>query len=113
MPFILVKTTEKISKEQEISIKSKLGKAAGIIGKPESYLMVGIEDDVKLYFRGSNVEPIAFVQVNLYGSVNEKNSNEMTACITKIINEELGISPNQIYVMYNTTNFWGLGGSNF
>ena len=54
MPFINVKTNCKIEKECAENIKSKLGIAiTAIPGKSEGWLMVGLEDDYKLYFRGT------------------------------------------------------------
>ena len=52
MPFIGNKVTAKISEEKEKIIKEKLGKAIELLGKSEEYLMVGFEDNYKLYFAG-------------------------------------------------------------
>ena len=61
MPFINSKISVKITREQEETIKSKLGKAISIIpGKSENWLMIGFEDDYKLYFKGEKFEKIAF-----------------------------------------------------
>ena len=59
MPFINSKVTVKMSDEKKDAIKAKLGQAAAIIGKPESYLMVGFEDEYCLYFADS---PILYVE---------------------------------------------------
>ena len=56
MPFINIKTNENVTEEKAKAIKSKLGLAiTAIPGKSEGWLMVGIEDDYKLFFRGSEV----------------------------------------------------------
>ena len=53
MPFIDVKTTAYVSDEKCDTIKSELGKAIALIpGKSESWLMVGIEPETKIWFRG-------------------------------------------------------------
>ena len=57
MPFINSKITLKLSDEKKESIKAKLGEAAMLIGKPESYLMVGFEDEYCLYFDGGHALP--------------------------------------------------------
>ena len=41
MPFIDSKITVKVSDEKKEVLKAKIGKAVSIIGKPESFLMVG------------------------------------------------------------------------
>ena len=68
MPFINSKITVKVSDEKKEAIKTRLGQAAAIIGKPESYLMVGFEDEYCLYFAGEKLEKGAFVSVDLFGS---------------------------------------------
>ena len=44
MPFINTNTNIEISKEQEITLKEKLGKAIEILGKSEGWLMLSFED---------------------------------------------------------------------
>ena len=85
MPFIDSKVSVKASEEQKRELKERLGQAISIIpGKSESWLMVNIEDDQKMYFRGDDSEPVAFVSVNIYGSANPSAFSKMTAELTKI-----------------------------
>ncbi len=114
MPFIDSKVSVKVSKEQEQEIKSRLGRAISIIpGKSESWLMVGIEDEYSLYFRGDDSEPMAFVEVRIFGGPNRDAFEKMTAEITKIYGEVLGIAPDHMYIKYSATTDWGWNGSNF
>jgi len=113
MPFINVKTNTSISKESEIKIKSQLGDAIKIIGKSESWLMINLEDEQKMYFKGDNSAKIAFVQVDLYGSASRSAYNSMTEVVTEILNKELQIQPDKIYVKYSEIENWGFNGSNF
>ena len=63
MPFIGSKVTVKISPEKEKTIKERLGKAIELIpGKSETFLMVGFEDEYKLYFAGEKLEKGAFIE---------------------------------------------------
>ena len=112
MPFINTKTNIAISKEKEETIKTKFGKAISIIGKSESWLMVNFEDNSKIYFKGDNSSPIAFVEVSLYGKSSSSSYNTLTREITMILNEELSISPDKIYVKYSEIENWGWNGSN-
>ena len=61
MPFINAKFSTPVSAEQEKTIKAALGEAITLLGKPERYLMVEIEDNRRLYFGGDNSAPIAFL----------------------------------------------------
>ncbi len=113
MPFIDSKITLQVSAEQKESIKSRLGKAVSIIGKPESFLMVGIEDNYDLYMAGEKLEKGAYVSVSLFGNASSSAYKKMTGEICKIYEEELGIPGQSVYVTYHGVNDWGWNGSNF
>lgn len=113
MPYINTKTNITISKEKEILIKQKLGKAIELIpGKSENWLMVSFEDHVSLYFKGASDKAIAFVDVKISGSASAEAFDKLTEAITSILNEELSIDPDQIYVKYEEVNHWGWNGRN-
>ena len=44
MPMINSKVTVSLPQEKRDILKAELGKAVAILGKPESYLMLGFED---------------------------------------------------------------------
>lgn len=112
MPYICTKSNTTISLKQERNIKDRLGKAVAILGKPESYLMVNMEENCRLYF-GGNREPAAFVEVRLFGRSSAAAYEKMTAEVTKIVAEELGVAEDRIYVQYEEVPTWGFAGSNF
>lgn len=114
MPYISTKTNIAISKEKEVIIKEKLGKAIGIIpGKSETWLMLSFEENSSLYFQGKNDTPIAFVEVKLFGKADNDSYNKLTSEITSILKEELAIEPGKIYVKYEEVSHWGYNGHNF
>ncbi len=114
MPFIETKTNVTVTKEAETKIKEALGKAISIIpGKSESWLMVAIEGDVPMYFRGDDSAPIAFVDVKTFGSASSDVYNRMTAELTKVYGDILGVSADHMYIRYYGSSDWGWNGSNF
>ncbi len=114
MPFINTKTNVEITQDKEIQLKQRLGKAIELLpGKSENWLMVSFEDQCSLYFKGRSDSSIAFVEVKLFGSASLESYQNLTAEITKILNEELNISPNQIFIRYDETTYWGWNGNNF
>ena len=114
MPFINYKISTSLTEAQETEIKTRLGQAIQTIpGKSESWLMVGFEPDYKLYFRGSNAEPMAMVEVSVYGSENPAAFSKLTGQICDIFNDVLGISPDHVYVKYQAVSNWGWNGDNF
>lgn len=114
MPFINTKTNVKLSKEQEVMLKSELGQAISIIpGKSETWLMVGFQDEYKLYFQGDDSQPTAFVEVSILGTENKQAFAALTDEICKIYKNILGISPDHVYVKYHAVSNWGWNGGNF
>ncbi len=114
MPFIDSKVSVKTTPEQRKELKERLGQAIAIIpGKSESWLMVNIEDDQNMYFRGENDQPTAFIAVNVYGDPDPSAFEKMTAELTKIYGDVLGVSPDHMYVRYSATHDWGWNGINF
>lgn len=113
MPFINVKTNTPVSKDKETALKAALGEAISIIpGKSESWLMVEIEPERKLYFKGTD-EPAAMVAVSVFGSADSASFSKLTDRICTILNSELGIDTARTYVKYEATRDWGWNGSNF
>ena len=113
MPFIGNKVTVKISKEKEKAIKEKLGKSIELLGNSEQYLMVGFEDNYKLYFAGEKLEKGAFIEVKLFGKASSEAYEKLTVEICKIYEEELNIPKDKIYVKYEEVSNWGWNGFNF
>lgn len=113
MPFIDTKLTMQVSQEKRDILKEKLGKAISILNKPESYLMLGFEDQYDLYFGGKKMELGAYVSVSLFGESTSSSYEKMTAEICKILKDQLGIPENAVYVTYHGIQDWGWNGRNF
>ena len=113
MPFIDVKTNVSVSEEQKISIKSAMGRAiTAIPGKSEGWLMVGIQPEYDLWFKGEDA-PAAMVEVSIFGSASSNALVTLTSHITGIRTDNIGIPSDRVYVKYTSTNQWGWNGSNF
>ena len=113
MPFINVKTNAVVSAAQSEQIKSQLGTAiTAIPGKSEGWLMVGIEPEYNLWFKGEDA-PAAMVEVSIFGSASSNALTTLTSHITGILTDNIGIPSDRVYVKYTSTNEWGWNGSNF
>ena len=113
MPFINVKTNVAVPDEIAIDIKSALGLAiTAIPGKSEGWLMVGIEPEYDLWFKGEDA-PAAMVEVSIFGSASSNALVTLTSHITGILTDNIGIPSDRVYVKYTSTNDWGWNGSNF
>ncbi len=114
MPYINLKTTKKVDNEKCEKIKTAFGKAIETFpGKTEAWLMVGIDDGCKLWFRGDASADSAIVDVELLGSASKDICEKMTSVLCDIINRELNILPDRIYIKYKEYDKWGWNGGNF
>ena len=113
MPFIDTKLNVRLSKEKEAAIKARLGEAISVFsGKSEYWLMMNFSDENRMWFRGYNNFPIAYVQIQLFGSADEEACAKMTKIVCQIFKEELGISPEHTYVKYEFADVWGWNNEN-
>lgn len=114
MPYIHTTTTTSLTNEKKDALAKRYGKAISIIpGKTEAHLMLGFQDETPMYFAGDNNEPMAFVEVKILGTSTKEHFSNLTAEICKIMEEELGISGDCVYVEYVEATHWGWNGSNF
>mgnify|MGYP002110845487 FL=1 len=112
--MISTKTNVTISPEQELTLKSRLGEAISILsGKSERWLMLSFEDKCQLYFQGNNSNPIAYVEVKVFGRIDYSQSNKLTAKICEIFGDVLDIAASNVYIKYEEVEMWGWNGGNF
>lgn len=114
MPFINAKISKAVSAQEKEAVKAEFGKAVSIIpGKSEEWLMVGIEDNYDLYFKGNQDAPTAYVEVKLYGKASPDVFDKMTAELCRIMEAELQIPQNRVFTVYHEMDNWGWNGKNF
>ena len=113
MPLIDTKVTVKMTAPQKEEIKTELGKLITTLNKPETYLMVGIEDSYDLWFGGKKLDKGAYVAVSLLGDAPKECYEKMTAEVCKLMADQLDIPGNAVYVTYHPVKDWGWNGQNF
>lgn len=107
MPFIDARFSTPVDKAKEEVIKSRLGKTMSLIGKSEAYLMVQIQGDCNLYFKGNKDDNSAFFEVKLLGKASKENYESVTKALCEIATEELAIPGDRIYVKFEEVEYWG------
>ena len=113
MPFIDARFSTPVDKIKEEAIKSRLGQAISLIGKSEAYLMVQIQDNCKLYFKGNKDEDCAYFEVKLLGKSTKANYETLTKALCEIASEELSIPTNRVYVKFEEVEYWGFASCMF
>lgn len=111
MPFINLKTNQSIENAEEI--KTELGKAiTAIPGKSEAWLMVELEGNKNMYFKGSG-EACAMFDISIFGTANDSAYDDLTSHLCQISEKYLGVPADRTYVKYTEIEHWGYNGFNF
>ena len=114
MPFIDLKTTVSIDKENEKALIREFGEKIALLpGKTEDWLMLNFTDKCRMAFRGTTEPDIAYVEVKLLGSSTDTAYENLTAAITETVNRVLSVPKDRIYVKYEEISTWGYNGANF
>lgn len=114
MPYIRTTVSKELTAQNKENLKTKLGQAIALIpGKSEAWLMLAFEDNMSMYFKGDSSEDYAYLEVSLFGSTSDAAYDRLTAALSEIVNEELGIDRANIYIKYEEAEHWGWNGSNF
>ena len=111
MPFIKAKVSCPVAREQEIDLKKRFGKAIELVpGKSEEYLLLEFEDNCRLWLRGEQDEPIAYVEAAIFGNEGHYGYEAFTAEVTKAFSDVLETKPDRVYIKYEDITAWGVGG---
>jgi len=94
-------------------MKSLSTRLAELLGKPESYIMVALEDGTSMLFAGSD-EPLAYLELKSLG-LPEEHSAELSKGLCDLINRELEIPVERIYIEFSSPprHLWGWNGATF
>lgn len=114
MPFINLKTTEKITDSIKEELTALLGKAITIIpGKSERWLMLNFEGERQMAFAGDAASPAAFLEVKIFGKARGEDYEKLTAILCDTVKEKLSVPKDRIYIKYEEVSDWGWNGANF
>jgi len=112
MPLLSIKTNISLSDRNSLaSLASKT--TANALGKPENYVMVAVEDQLTMLFAGSD-EPTAYLELKSI-SLPESETKTLSSVLCQLINEQLDIEKNRIYIEFSNAerHMWGWNGSTF
>ena len=111
MPFVRAKVSCGITEEQEILLKSRIGRAIGQIpGKSEAYLLLSFEDNCRMWLRGEKDPPAAYIEAAIFGNVDHRGFDRFAREATEAFSEVLGIRADRIYIQFEDISSWSVGG---
>lgn len=110
MPFIRVTTNRKLTLHQEIKIKEELGRLITILpNKKEENLMVHIEDNQIMYFRGEDKKCL-MMTVSLYKQSPLEAKQKFAGEVLTMLEEVTGVDKNDQYLSFSEFENWGKQG---
>jgi len=116
MPLIKVQTSVANPDQEKVKdlLKNLSHKLAKHLGKPESYVMTIFESDLPMSFAGT-FDPVCYLEIKSVGTMSSSQTKTMSEDFCNIINDNLGVSKNRIYIEFADAKgyLWGWNGSTF
>ena len=114
MPFMILKTSMYCAEEKQASLlKETSAILAEVIGKPEAYVMVTLEQSP--IFMGGTDEPAAFADVRSIGGLSPEVNKSISAKLAEVLENHLGIPRARFYLNFSDvqSTHWGYNGGTF
>lgn len=97
MPYFSIETNKKVDDVGEEAVTHKASAfIAELLGKPEGYVMVAFKHSTPMRF-GGELAPAAMLNLHSIG-LPEERSAELSAKICAFVEQELGVSPERIFI---------------
>jgi hypothetical protein len=111
MPYVSVRTSNKLEDADIAELKSAIGGIIEIIpGKAEWGLIVDIETGRDLFFGGVKEPPAAFVDTRVHGGCPDDKKEEFTRELYTVMERVAGVAPSRLYTNFIVTDRWGAFG---
>ncbi len=113
MPLLKILTNQSIDPERQPAIIAKASAAvAQQLGKPESYVMVAVEQKATMSFGGST-EPTAILDYRSLGLPSDRKALSDALC--SMIEQQIGVSGSRTYISMTDSERqnWGWDHSTF
>ena len=114
MPLVHVQTTVPVAEPQREELLAAVSRlAAKAIGKPESYVMVGLSQGAMLM--AGKAGPAAFCDVRSIGGLGPEVCRALSAQLCALLKAKLGVGPERVYLNFTEVEAdrWGWNGATF
>ncbi len=111
MPLINVKVSSSNLENKDELLKALSAELASLTGKPEKYIMSILDSNVPMTFSGSN-DPCCYIEIKSIGAL---NPSAMTKSFCDIIEAQIGIPSDRIYISFEDVpaSHWGFNRNTF
>jgi phenylpyruvate tautomerase PptA (4-oxalocrotonate tautomerase family) len=114
MPLLKIETNQPVDTEATRNLVNKASQqVAALLGKPERYVMVSLQENPAMRFGGSD-SPLAYLELKSIG-LPEARTAELSQALAELMQSELGLPPERIYIEFADAprNMWGWNGGTF
>ncbi len=114
MPCLILNTSQVLEEQQKSNVCLAVSaKTAEILSKPESYVMVLINDQQNMSFAGST-EPSAYIELKSLG-LPDNQTAELSRQLCEHIADLINVPQNRIYIEFSSPerHMWGWDGRTF
>lgn len=110
MPYISFKTTKILTLQQELDLKKMVGQLITLLPeKTEDYLMVHIEDNQLIYFRGQEIDCM-MIECKVYGHLDAASKHNFVSELMKETERITKVPIMNQYLTFDEKNEWGMNG---
>lgn len=112
MPLLHIRSNITIDNKEAVALAASK-QTAQLLGKPENYVMVIIDDQQHLIFAG-NDQAAAYLELKSI-NLSESKTTELSSALCDFIHQELGIDSNRVYIEFSNAqrHMWGWSGATF
>jgi len=114
MPTLNIKTNAAIDESARTELLRTASRTvAWMLGKPEGYVMVILEQVPDMLF-GGNPAPLAYLELKSLG-LPEERCAEYSATLCGLVDTQLGVPPDRVYIEFTAPprNMFGFDGGTF
>lgn len=106
MPLLTIRTNIKFENKIQLAEAASLT-VANILNKPESYVMIQVEDKQCLMFSGDH-QPCALLELKSLG-LSENLTDDFSSRLCEFMFTQAGISPSRVYIEFSNPerHMWG------
>lgn len=114
MPLLAITTNQSIAPEiQSGLVRHASSLVARMLGKPERYVMVSLNENTPMSFSGSD-DPCAYIELKSIGLPTDRTA-EFSKQLCEFMTAETGISAERVYIEFSDAerHLWGWNQATF
>ncbi len=113
MPYLSIKTTRTLTLQQELALKESAGKLITLLpNKVEENLMMHIEDNQVMYFKGKEMD-CCMMDLRLFGTIDFESKKKFTQEFMKSVAKITDVPVDNQYLAIGEFENWGKKGDLF